>query len=92
MSNSETAKTYRMVISCPDAVGIVAEVSQFVADHGGSFVESNHYTDVEGGWFYLRNVINAPTLSISLTEMREKFAPIAEKFNMKWHVRASNEK
>ena len=92
MSNSETAKTYRMVISCPDAVGIVAEVSQFVADHDGSFVESNHYTDVEGEWFYLRNVIKASTLSITLDEFREKFAPIAEKFKMDWKIVASNEK
>ena len=71
MSTADTAKTYRMVISCPDDVGIVAEVSKFVADREGSFVESNHYTDINGNWFYLRNVINADSLNISVEDFRQ---------------------
>ena len=31
--------SYTLVISCPDKVGIVAAVSQFVADRGGSLLE-----------------------------------------------------
>ncbi|MCR8924157.1 formyltetrahydrofolate deformylase [Dasania sp. GY-MA-18] len=92
MSDTEQAKTYCLVISCPDAVGIVAEVSKFVAEHDGSFVESNHYTDVQGAWFYMRNVINADSLSISIEEFREQFQAVADKFEMIWTVRASNEK
>ncbi|NPA71343.1 MAG: formyltetrahydrofolate deformylase, partial [Gammaproteobacteria bacterium] len=27
---------YRLVISCPDQVGIVAKVAEYIAEHGGS--------------------------------------------------------
>ncbi|MGK0442949.1 MAG: formyltetrahydrofolate deformylase, partial [Pseudohongiellaceae bacterium] len=92
MTHTDNAKTYCLVVSCPDTVGIVAAVSKFVAENNGSFIESNHYTDIEGEWFYFRNVINAPSLSISLQEFRQKFAAIAEKFDMQWNIRANNEK
>ena len=43
--------TYRLVISCPDRVGIVARVSQFVAEHGGWLTEANYHADAESNWF-----------------------------------------
>ena len=50
MSKAEN-HTYRLVIHCPDKVGIVAAVSQFIADHGGWLVESNYHAEPESGWF-----------------------------------------
>lgn len=89
MHNSESNPACTLVISCPDAVGIVAAVAKFVADHGGSFVESNHHTDVEEGWFYMRNVIEANSLAVSQAQFCEEFAPIAQQFSMQWHLRDS---
>lgn len=83
--------SYTLVISCPDKVGIVAAVSKFVAERSGSLLESNHHTDVEQGWFYMRNVISADSLAVSLDQFREEFAPLAEDFDMQWHVRDNNE-
>ena len=37
--------TYRLIIHCPDKVGIVAAVSQFIADHNGWLLESNYHAD-----------------------------------------------
>ncbi|MEH6636234.1 MAG: formyltetrahydrofolate deformylase [Halioglobus sp.] len=79
--------SYTLVISCPDKVGIVAAVAQFVAVRSGSLLESNHHTDVEQGWFYMRNVISAESLAVSLAQLREEFAPLALEFDMQWHVR-----
>ena len=70
MTDSQKASTYTLVVSCPDKVGIVAAVSRFVADRGGSLTESNHHTDVEQGWFFMRNVISANTLNVTLDEFR----------------------
>ena len=42
--------TYRLIISCPDRVGIVAKVGQFVSSHGGWIVEANHYADPQSGF------------------------------------------
>ena len=89
--NDTHRASYTLVISCPDKVGIVAAVSQFVAQRSGSLVESNHHTDVENGYFYMRNVISADSLAVSLQQFREEFMPLADEFSMQWHVRDNSE-
>ena len=91
MSES-SLQSYRLVISCPDQVGIVARVTQFIAEHGGSLIEANNHTDVDKGWFFIRCVINASTLGCSLDEFRERFTPVAEEYSMKWYIRDSKVK
>jgi formyltetrahydrofolate deformylase len=68
--------TYRLIIHCPDKVGIVAAVSQFIADHNGWLLESNYHADPDSDWFFMRNELKASSLSISLDEFREKFSKL----------------
>ncbi len=82
-------RTYRLIISCPDKVGIVAKVTEFIAEHGGSLMEANNHTDMENGWFFMRCVINAESLNYSLEEFQEHFSPIADSYHMKWYIRDS---
>ena len=72
-------------------MGIVAAVSRFVADRGGSLTESNHHTDVQQGWFFMRNVISAKSLNVSLAAFREEFVPLAREHEMDWTLRDNNE-
>lgn len=81
--------TYRLVISCPDRVGIVARVSQFVAEYGGWLTEANYHSDPDSGWFFMRNEIRADSLKISLREFSAAFARIADEYRMIWTVRDS---
>lgn len=85
------SNTYTLVISCPDQVGLVAAVSAYVAERGGSLVESNNHTDLQQDWFYMRNVIAADSLSCSLEAFREGFAELAQRYDMQWHVRDNSE-
>jgi len=78
--------TYRLIISCPDRVGIVAKVGQFVSSHGGWIVEASHYADPVSGWFFMRHCIKADSLPFGVETLREKFAPIAEEFGMDWAI------
>jgi len=87
MSDAQRSASYTLVISCPDKVGIVAAVSRFVADRGGSLTESNHHTDMEQGWFFMRNVISAKSLTVGLEQFREEFAALAREHQMHWTVR-----
>ena len=91
MSDGQRSASYTLVISCPDKVGIVAAVSRFVADRGGSLTESNHHTDMEQGWFFMRNVISARSLTVDLEQFREEFAPLAREHEMHWTLRDSAE-
>ena len=86
------SKTYRLVISCPDRVGIVAAVSQYLNERNGSIVEANHHTDAEQKWFFMRHVIDAESMSVDIETFRKEFADIAAKFEMDWFINSSEEK
>lgn len=78
--------TYRLITSCPDRVGIVAKVSQFVADQGGWLTEANHHADADNNWFFMRNEIKADSLSIGAEAVREAFRPLAQAYDMEWEL------
>ena len=82
---------YRLTISCPDGVGIVSSVGQFIASHGGWIVEANHYSDLAVGHFFMRHCIRKSSLPFGLEEFKERFSPIAEQFKMQWQIRDSSE-
>ena len=52
-------RTFRLVIACPDGVGIVAKVSNFLASHNGWITEASHHSDDQSGWFFMRHEIRA---------------------------------
>ena len=78
---------YRLIISCPDKVGIVAAVSSFLAQEGGLITEANHYLDPESQWFFTRQVIDAKSLDYGVEELSRRFAPLAKSFDMEWRIR-----
>ncbi|MGI9277908.1 MAG: formyltetrahydrofolate deformylase [Endozoicomonas sp.] len=84
-------RTYRLLISCPDASGIVASVSDYIARQGGWILEANHHSDPVTGRFYMRNEIRADSLSCSLDEFREGFLQLEEKWGFSWHITDSGE-
>lgn len=84
--------TYRLVIACPDRVGIVAKVSTFLATYNGWITEANHHADQVSGWFFMRNEIKASSLKMNLTEFRQAFAAIASEYAMDWMIRDSQER
>ncbi|MFG6667355.1 formyltetrahydrofolate deformylase [Halomonas sp. HNIBRBA4712] len=75
---------YRLVVSCPDQVGIVARVSSFIAQHGGSITEASQHSDLESGRFFMRYEILADSVGMSREALAEAFAPIANAFDMQW--------
>ncbi len=82
-------RRYRLVLACPDRVGIVAMVSNFISSHGGSISDANQHSDPTTGWFFMRVEIRAASLPFSLEELREAFSPIAQSFNMNWKIHDS---
>ena len=85
-------ESLRLVIACPDRVGLVAEVSGFVAEMGGSLLEANYHTEPETASFFMRNEIASDSLSVSREEFVRRFSPIAEANNMRWRLNDSQEK
>jgi len=77
---------YTLTLSCPDRVGIVAEVSRFIADRGGWILEANHHADRERGRFFMRNTILASSMPDGIERFQAEFAPIAQRFEMDWRL------
>ncbi len=85
-------RTFRLVIACPDRVGIVAKVSNFLATYNGWITEASHHSDNQNGWFFMRHEIRADSLPFDLAGFRQAFAPIAHEFSMEWQVTDSAQK
>lgn len=85
-------RTYTLVISCPDRVGIVAKVSNFLAMYGGWITEANHHSDLPSDWFFMRHEIRADSLPFGLEEFRTAFSPIAREYEMDWYISDSDVK
>lgn len=85
MKNINTRR-YRLIISCPDQVGIVAAVSSFLADHNGWILEANHHSDASANWFFMRQEIRADSLPFDIDEFRSLFSEIADQYKMNWYI------
>ncbi len=81
-----TEHRYTLTLSCPDRVGIVAAVSNFVAQHGGWIVEASYHTDLETQRFFMRQEIRADSLPFDAAELRARFGKLAKEFQMTWQV------
>lgn len=73
-----------LTVSCPDQIGIVASVSNFLAERGCLITEANHHADEKEGWFFMRNEI--ADLNVSESEFTEAFSEIASAFDMTWQL------
>jgi formyltetrahydrofolate deformylase len=85
-------QTLRLVIDCPDQVGLVASVSQFLAQHNATIVEASHHTDLQTGRFFMRHEISTNSLTMDIEQIRLGFVPIAEKYSMNWKLVDSSKK
>jgi formyltetrahydrofolate deformylase len=86
------SQTYRLVIDCPDQIGLVACVSNFLSQHNASIVEASHHTDLKTGQFFMRHEINADGLALNYNEFVSAFSEIGEKYNMQWRITDSTNK
>ncbi|OZC03376.1 formyltetrahydrofolate deformylase [Rubricoccus marinus] len=78
----------RLLITCPDAPGIVAAVSGFLRNHGANITAlDQHSTDPEGGRFFLRAEFTTPHLDLGAGALEAAFARVvAEPFEMEWRI------
>jgi len=66
-------------LSCPDRMGIVANVSRYLFENGCNVLDSAQYGDPDNGRFFLRVSF---TPGPPLDKLREGFEPIAREFCM----------
>ncbi|MEM8594031.1 MAG: formyltetrahydrofolate deformylase [Pseudomonadota bacterium] len=77
---------YRLLISCPDRVGIVAKVSTFIAEQGGWLTEASYHSDQQSQRFFMRNEIVTDSLSVDKDTFMARFKVVADEFQMTWRL------
>ncbi len=77
-----THQTYRIVLDCPDQVGIVTRVGEVITSNGGWINEATHHSDEESNWFFSRFEVQADSLPFGVDELEQKFAELKQEFSM----------
>jgi formyltetrahydrofolate deformylase len=76
--------TYILLAHCPDAPGISAAVTSFIADASGFILDSQQHGDETTGQFFLRIAFRSSGKEApGAKDMGNRFAPIAERFRMR---------
>jgi formyltetrahydrofolate deformylase len=87
-------RRYVIIFGCPDRTGIVARIASFLSDAGGWIVEAAYHTDPDTGWFFTRQEVLADSLPYDVTELRNRFAAVAEQLAVQsdWRIADTGER
>ena len=75
---------FRLTVSCPDRMGIVARVARVIADAEGWITEAAQHTDTEAHWFFMRWVFSLPAGRDK--DLARSFEGLAGEFQMQWSL------
>jgi formyltetrahydrofolate deformylase len=86
------ANEHILTLSCNDLPGLVAAVTGFLADQHCNILESQQFNDTEDGQFFMRVVVDLLEGAPSADGLRSAFATLADRYKMRWNLRAASDK
>lgn len=86
------AAAFLLAFSCHDRVGIVADVTRFLADRDGFILDSQQFADLDSGRFFMRVLFRGAgdRFTADVGALRDAFAPLADRFAMDWRIEAAD--
>ena len=81
-----------LLVACPDRKGEVASIADFVYRHNGNILHADEHADEESGLFLMRVEFDPKDFDLDLADFGKHFAPVAEKFQMKWRLAQSSQR
>jgi formyltetrahydrofolate deformylase len=84
--------TATLLITCPDARGIVAAIAEFLYQHNANILHADQHQDAENNLFLMRVEWDLANFNLDESAFKPAFAPIAAKFSMKWQLKISTQK
>ncbi|MFQ5500734.1 MAG: formyltetrahydrofolate deformylase [Phycisphaerae bacterium] len=78
--------TIRLLISCPDARGIISNVTGFVAEHGGNILDADQHSDKEHDEFFMRVEIEQTGFGLNRDTFEPAWKKVADRFAMRWQI------
>ncbi len=84
--------TATLLITCPDAKGIVAAIADFLYQHNANILHADQHQDAENNLFLMRVEWDVENFNLAESAFEQAFKPIASKFNMQWQLKLSQHK
>jgi len=81
-----------LLLSCADQKGLVASISNFIAENGGNIINLDEHVDSDAKMFFIRVEWEIGNLKFGKDELHSKFKPLAEQFNAKWKIEFAEKK
>lgn len=81
-----------LLISCPDQKGLVAAIADFLLRYNANILHADQHQDAELKLFLMRVEWDLADFSLGLSEFEPQFQPLADKFQMQWHLALSSVK
>jgi formyltetrahydrofolate deformylase len=78
-----------LLIDCPDQKGIVAALADLLYANGANILHADQHQDPEQGLFLTRVEWDLTGFQLEPDAFRERFRPIAERFQMRWRLEES---
>src|SRR5262245_36487 len=79
-----------LLIDCPDRKGIVAAIGEFLYRHDGNILHADQHQDAQCDLFLMRVEWDLTGFQVRLDECARQFAPIDERFQMRWRIEDSS--
>lgn len=77
-------------ITCPDAIGLLARITGFIASTGGNLLDVSQYTDSTNKWFFARLAFEARPEMDNSVAFHTALKLIADNMLAEWSLRTSN--
>ena len=81
-----TTVEHVLTLDCPEAPGIVHAVSSFLFEHGCDIIDNKQFGERSEGHFFMRVHFASDGDETTADTLREAFAPVADKFGMRWQL------
>jgi formyltetrahydrofolate deformylase len=78
-----------LLVDCPDQKGIVAAISGFLFRHNANILHADQHQDANVGLFLTRVEWDLKEFKLEIADFGRAFAPVAEKFRMRWRLELS---
>lgn len=74
-------------LNCPDAVGLLARITGFIAESGGNLLDVSQYTDPAAKWFFARLAFEGGRASSAPEVFRSQLTGVAARMRAEWTLR-----
>ncbi|WP_370278401.1 formyltetrahydrofolate deformylase [Pontibacterium sp.] len=76
------SRNYRLILDCPDQVGIVTRAGEVITRNGGWISEAAHHSDEDSSWFFSRFEIQGDSLPCGIDELRRQFEELKDELQL----------